>query len=190
MSLLKAVPELLVEAAADLETIDSALQKAHTLAAGSTLAVLPAAADEVSAKIAHLFSDYGREYQQLAGQAAVFHESFVQHLNASAGMYAGAEAVNTALLPLQPLISTVDSIIRASGLQGPLYDLWESVSYQIFKTIFLDNLVGNSVLHVGEIALFISVVAFIGIALVVLPLTFYLLSGTIPPVFDALIAIA
>lgn len=72
MSQVIAVPEFMVEAATDLQTIDSALQKAHTLAAGATLAVLPAAADEVSANIAQLFSDYGREYQRLAGQAVVF----------------------------------------------------------------------------------------------------------------------
>ena len=68
--------------------------------------MVAAAADEVSASIAHLFSRQAQDYQALAGQAAAFHEQFVQNLTASAGSYAGAEAANAALLP--PL--TGDSI--------------------------------------------------------------------------------
>lgn len=179
MSHVTAVPAFIAEAATDLATIDSALQKAHTLATGSTLAVLPAAADEVSANVAHLFSDYGREYQQLAGQAAVFHEWFVQHLNTSAGMYADAEAVNTALLPLQPLISTVQSFIRASVLQGPLYDLWESVSFPIFKAIFLDNPLGSLVLGTAAVGLVVAVLIFFAIAVQVVPPLYSFFSPTV-----------
>ena len=63
--------------------------------------MIPAAADEVSAGVAHLFSRYAQGYQALAGQAAVFHEQFVQHLTAGAGSYAATEAANASLL--QPL---------------------------------------------------------------------------------------
>ncbi|MGB9224655.1 PE family protein, partial [Mycobacterium sp.] len=56
MSLLIAAPESMTAAATDLANIGSALNAAHTAAATPTVAVIPAAADEVSASIAHLFS--------------------------------------------------------------------------------------------------------------------------------------
>jgi TorA maturation chaperone TorD len=59
-------------------------------AAAPTLAVLPAAADEVSASVAHLFSQRAADYQAQAAQAA-FQEQFVQNLTASAGPYASIE---------------------------------------------------------------------------------------------------
>ncbi|GAB3024904.1 PE family protein [Mycobacterium bourgelatii] len=117
MSLVIATPELMAEAATHLEAIGSALDEAHLTAAGPTGTVAPAAADEVSVGIAQLFSGFGQEYQVLARQTAQFHEDFVQHLNASAGMYAGAEAINVGLL--QPLISSVESFLVTSGY-GPL----------------------------------------------------------------------
>jgi hypothetical protein len=113
MSTVIAVPELMTEAATDLATIGTNLSAAHMTAAAPTVAVLPAAADEVSAGIAHLFSGYAEDYQKLAGEAAASYEQFVQHLTASAGAYASAEAANTALL--QPLAATADSIRSAVG---------------------------------------------------------------------------
>jgi PE family len=98
MSLLIAAPESMTAAATDLANIGSALSAAHTAAATPTVAVIPAAADEVSASIAHLFSQHAQEYQALAGQAAAFQEQFVQHLTSSAGSYASAEAASAASL--------------------------------------------------------------------------------------------
>ncbi len=46
----------------------------------------------MSAAIAGLFSEHGRQYQVLAGRVAGFHEQFSAVLAASAGGYAGAEA--------------------------------------------------------------------------------------------------
>lgn len=77
-------------------------------AAPPTQAVIPAAADEESVRIAHLFSQHARDYQALAGKAAASQHHFVQNLKASAASYASAEAANTALL--QPLTATADSI--------------------------------------------------------------------------------
>ncbi len=51
-----AAPELMAQAATDLATIGSTVNAAHMAAAPPTLSVLPAAADEVSASIAHLFN--------------------------------------------------------------------------------------------------------------------------------------
>jgi PE family len=98
MSYVNAAPEILGAAAADLATIDSSLGAAHTAAAAPTIALVPAAADEVSASIAHLFSQHADDYQAVAGHAAAFHEQFIRHLNASARSYDSAEAANTSSL--------------------------------------------------------------------------------------------
>jgi hypothetical protein len=91
-------------------------------AAASTVAVIPAAADEVSASIARLFSGHAQGYQALAGQAAAFHEQFVQHLNASARSYAANEASNAA--SLQRLNASAGSSASAiAALPGPLLNL-------------------------------------------------------------------
>ncbi|ODQ99709.1 hypothetical protein BHQ20_16335 [Mycobacterium intermedium] len=91
---------------------------AHVTAAAPTIAVLPAAVDEVSAGIAQLISGYGQEYQELAGQAAAFHEQFVQHLTTSASAYAGAEAVSVGILQFSTL---AESVFRA--IPSPIRDL-------------------------------------------------------------------
>jgi hypothetical protein len=98
MSYVIAAPEMLAAAAGDLATIDSSLSAAHTAAAAPTIALVPAAADEVSASIAHLFSQHAEDYQAVAGQAAAFHEQFIQNLNAGARSYAGTEAADTSSL--------------------------------------------------------------------------------------------
>lgn len=110
MSQVMVTPELVAESAADLANIGHALEVAHLVAAAPTVAVVPAAADEVSASIAQLFSTQAEEYQALAGQAAAYHEVFVQRLTASAGAYASAEATNAALL--QPFTTMVDSFVN------------------------------------------------------------------------------
>ena len=89
---------MLAAAAADLATIDSSLSAAQTAAAAPTVALVPAAADEVSASIAHLFSQHAGDYQAVAGQAAAFHEQFIRNLNASARSYARTEAANISSL--------------------------------------------------------------------------------------------
>ena len=96
MAYVIAAPDMMAAAAADLATIGSNVNAAH-MAAAPTVAVAPAAADEVSVGIAHLFSGYGQEYQKLAGQAAAVQDQFVKNLKASAVSYASAEAANTAL---------------------------------------------------------------------------------------------
>jgi hypothetical protein len=67
MSSVIAAPELINTAATDLANIGSNLSAAHTAAAAPTLAVLPAAADEVSAGVAHLLSAHAQDYQALPG---------------------------------------------------------------------------------------------------------------------------
>jgi PE family len=92
MSFLVASPQVLADAASDLAGLGSAISTANAAAAAPTTALVPAAADDVSAAIAALFSAHGQGFQQLSAQAAAFHERFVQSLTASANTYATAEA--------------------------------------------------------------------------------------------------
>jgi PE family len=104
MSYVIAAPEIMASAATDVAAVGSTLSAAHMAAAAPTVAVIPAAADEVSASIAHLFSRYANDYQAVAGRAAAFHEQFAQQLTASARSFATTEAASTA--SLHPLSAT------------------------------------------------------------------------------------
>jgi hypothetical protein len=97
-------------AATDLAGIGSALSEAHVAAAAPTVALVPAAADEVSAGVAHLFSRYAEDYHALAGKAAASQEQFVQNLKASAVSYTSIEAAITSWL--QSLNASVDQLIH------------------------------------------------------------------------------
>jgi hypothetical protein len=114
MSFVIAAPEIMTAAATDLATIGSNVSTAHMAAEPPTVALVPAAADEVSTSIAHLFSQHAQGYQALAAKAAAFHEQFVQHLSASVRSYAAAEAANASSL-LHPLAASTASIGGAFG---------------------------------------------------------------------------
>jgi hypothetical protein len=81
-----------------LATSGSTLEAAQMAAAPPTVAVAPAAADEVSVGIAQLFSEHAQDYQKLARQAAAFQEQFAQKLTASTASYASVEDVVASLL--------------------------------------------------------------------------------------------
>ena len=98
MSLMMAATELIAAAATDVSAVGSSLDAAHLVAAAPTVAVVPAAADEISAGIAHLFSQHAQNYQAIAAQAAAFNQQFAQHLTSSAHSYAATEAANAASL--------------------------------------------------------------------------------------------
>ena len=110
MSDVMAVPAAISAAATDVAAVGSTVDAAHMTAAASTVAVVPAAADEVSAGIANLFSGFAKEYQALAGQASAFQQQFVQQLHASAGSYSAAEAVNVGSL-VSAAASPISSIL-------------------------------------------------------------------------------
>ncbi len=133
-----AAPEMLAAASADLATIDSSLGAAHSAAAAPTVALVPAGADEVSASIAHLFSQHAEDYQAVAGQAAAFHKQFIQNLNASARSYASTEAANTS--SLRPLGASTGSHASASaGAQTDLSNLLVGLEAPLLPV----NLTGN-----------------------------------------------
>src|SRR5271166_1403806 len=120
MSYVMAAPQFMDAAATDLAAIGSALGAAHTAAATPTRALLPAAADEVSAGIAQLFSQHADDYQKLAGQAASFHRQFIQQLTASANAYASAEAASASLL--RPAAASAASTANAAATGIRWYD--------------------------------------------------------------------
>lgn len=111
MSLVFVTPDFVTSAAADLQGIGSALTEAHSAAALPTTGLVAAGADEVSAAVTSLFSDFGKEFQALSTQAGLFHQQFVQALNAGAGSYAATEAA--AVAPLQTLGQDVLGAINA-----------------------------------------------------------------------------
>ena len=149
MSYVIAAPEMMTSAAADLATIGSNVNAAHMVAATRTTAVLPAAADEVSASIAHLFSEHAASYQALAGQAAAFNDQFVQHLTASAGAFAHAEAANVALL--QPLQGQLLNLL--TGFQNMLTSSLTSLLTPLFPVVTIFAFLGFILLI--EFAIFI-----------------------------------
>jgi hypothetical protein len=111
MSLLVVLPELLVSAATDLESIGAALTQANAAAAVPTTGLVAAGADEVSAAVAALFAGHAQEFQTLSARASAFNQRFVQALSAGAGSYLGAEATNASLL--QTLEPDVLGVINA-----------------------------------------------------------------------------
>lgn len=98
MSHVSVAPDSMMLTAAELENIASALNEAHRLVAPATLALSPAAADEVSASIAQLFSQHAQDYQMVARGAAASQEQFVANLTASASSYASDEDMIASLL--------------------------------------------------------------------------------------------
>ncbi|ORB82201.1 hypothetical protein B1T49_28200, partial [Mycobacterium persicum] len=98
MSLLVVAPEIVASAAADLQSLNSALHAANAAAAGPTTVLAAAAIDEVSGAVATLFAGFGQEYQALSTQANTFFQQFVATLNSSAGSYQTGEAQAVSLL--------------------------------------------------------------------------------------------
>ncbi|OBA70403.1 hypothetical protein A5641_12960 [Mycobacterium sp. 1554424.7] len=103
MSYVIATSEMMSSAATDLAAMGANVNAAHLVAAAPTVAVIPSAADEVSAGIAHLFSAHARHFQALAGQAAAFHQQFVQNMTGAAASYSSAESgIAATLTPTFP----------------------------------------------------------------------------------------
>lgn len=107
MSILIVNPDSLAAAATDVQGIGSALSAAHAAAAVRTTALAGAAADEISAAAADLFAGYGQQFQALGMQANMFHEEFVQALNASPVAYAVTELAN--ISPLQAALGVINT---------------------------------------------------------------------------------
>lgn len=96
MSFLTTIPEELLAAAAQLEGIGNSLTTQNAGAAAPTTAIAPAAADQVSALQAGIFSAYGGLYQQIAEEAQAMQQQFVSTLGLASGTYSQTEAANVA----------------------------------------------------------------------------------------------
>lgn len=119
MSFVITVPDLVAAAANDFARLGYAVQTADRAAAAATGQVASAAADEVSAAIASLFSGFGQEYQYLTAEAAAFQAEFVQTLTRASGAYALAEAANASPLgALMRLLNPPTELL----LQRPLIE--------------------------------------------------------------------
>jgi hypothetical protein len=123
MSYLIAAPEMMTSAATDLAAIGSDLSAAHTAAAASTGGLVPAAADEVSAGVAHLFTRYAQDFQGLAAQAAAFHAQFSANLKAGAFSYSELEAGLTAFLHPGDFLPWLYSQFGVNAVVGALADI-------------------------------------------------------------------
>jgi hypothetical protein len=142
MAYVIAAPEMMAAAAADLAAIGSNVNAAHLVAAAPTVAVIPAAADEVSAGIAQVFSQHAASYQSLAGQAAAFQEQFAQNLKAGAFSYTSAEATSAGFLrdielataPLNPIKTNIFLNAVIVGLVTFLVLAYLDVAYNEFVT--------------------------------------------------------
>ena len=87
-------PDLLAAAAGQLAGVGSDLTAQNAAELPPTTAVVPAAADEVSALAAAQFASHAVMYQVVSARAAAVHDLFVTALGAAAGSYAATEAAN------------------------------------------------------------------------------------------------
>lgn len=98
---MQVAPESLSTAARDLAAVGSDINFARLEAATQTTSIASAASDEVSAAIVRVFGDHALDFQKIAGQAAEFHDQFIENLAAGANTYASAEAANAAVMALE-----------------------------------------------------------------------------------------
>ncbi len=118
MSFVTTAPEALAAAATKLKGIGSALAAENAAAAAPTTAVVPAAADEVSALQAAQYSAFGNLYQSVSAQAQAVHQMLVNTLGTSAGSYGQTEAANQAAAgstPLSSLLAPAQAADPSSG---------------------------------------------------------------------------
>ena len=87
MSFVTTAPAAISAAATQLEGVGNSFATESAGAAGSTTAISPAAADEVSILQSGVFSTYGQLYQTVSAQAQAIHQQFVNTLQQSSGSY-------------------------------------------------------------------------------------------------------
>ena len=165
MSYVIAAPEMMATAATDLAGISATLSAAHLSAAVPTTALVPAA-DEVSSGIAHLFSQYGADFQALAGKASAFHDQFVQNLSAGAGAYTSTEGVSASFL------QNVMSFLQ--NLPPNVRQVFNSLNNWVSNLLTIPLI--QDILFVGGLAIFIP---YLVARYVVVALRDYLTTGQI-----------
>jgi hypothetical protein len=168
MAYVIAAPEMMSAAATDLANIASNVNAAHMVAAAPTVAVIPAATDEVSTGIAHLFPRAAQDYQALAGKAAAFHAQFVQNLKTSAASYTSIEeAIASLLLGLNANVSSF-----GSALGGQIVNLLIATLRQLLNSPFFGPLTERLISGAAALlflTVFLLIFVAFGIALVLQP---------------------
>ena len=96
MSFVTTAPAAIAAAATSLEGVGTSFATESSAAAGSTTAISPAAADEVSVLQSGVFSSYGQLYQTVSAQAQAIHQQFVNLLQSSSSSYQETEGANQA----------------------------------------------------------------------------------------------
>lgn len=91
-------PQLIAAAATDVAGIGTAISDANATASGAITDVAAAAADEVSAATATIFSTYAHDFRAAMNQAASFHAGFAQALAGAGNAYAATEAASAGAL--------------------------------------------------------------------------------------------
>ncbi|WP_204080020.1 PecA family PE domain-processing aspartic protease [Mycobacterium riyadhense] len=94
MSFVNVAPEMVATAATELTSIGSTVGAATAAVAVPTTGVMAAATDEVSAALAALFTEYGQQFQTVAGQMAASYQQFTRNVMASVNAYTAAETTN------------------------------------------------------------------------------------------------
>ena len=176
MSYVMATPELMAAAATDLAAIGSTLRAAHLAAAVPTVGVIPAAADEVSAGVAQVFSQAAQSFQGLVGKASAYGEQFAQQLTAGGGAYAAAEAVNAASVAFDPNSILQELIDAPAGFLGVFNNLYNSASGVLkFMLSFLELPV-----YIGYEALVLTYLTLAGLIALEQTLAKFLTGAPIP----------
>ncbi|WP_205875447.1 PE family protein [Mycobacterium camsae] len=114
MSYLVTTPDWVTAAAGDLASIGSSLQATTTAASALTTGIAAAAADEVSATVAHVFGSFGEEFKAVSAQASSYYADFVRLLGGSATAYLNAEIANAGMV-------LVNSPSAAAAVPGSAY---------------------------------------------------------------------
>jgi PE family/PPE-SVP subfamily C-terminal region len=122
MSFLTTQPEELAAAAGKLGVIGSASTAQNAAAGAPTTGLIPAAADEVSALQAALFTAFGTLYQQVSAEATAMYDAFVNTLGASAGTYQATEALNSSAAG-STLPSALAAVAAPAAVDTPAGDL-------------------------------------------------------------------
>lgn len=141
MSLVAVAPGMIGCATADAVRVGDGLAVAHARALTATTAIVPAAADEVSAAISGVFARFGTDFHAAATTANGFADQFRHTLAAAATTYTAAEHANT--LGVTASVSPVVPLsFLGTFIQAPL--LWPLIPVAIafIPIVLILNLLG------------------------------------------------
>src|SRR6202012_857522 len=129
MSFVTTAPAAISAAATQLEGVGNSFATESAGAAGSTTAISPAAADEVSILQSGVFSTYAQLYQTVSAQAQAIHQQFVNTLQQSSGSYQETEGANQAGTAAQSLGNAAQSAAaKPAQAVGPITSFISSIT--------------------------------------------------------------